>query len=113
MTSSAEKYVNEVVNSEEDEGGNIEEVLVCKLSVVLPCHSSSIFQVVDSDGEVLGLENLVFVIFEFVHAIVDAPKFRSAVKTGLADLMYYIVLYMQITDSQVKNIPSFTLKVFL
>lgn len=49
----------------------------------------------------LGLENLVFAIFEFVHAIVDGPKFRSAVKTGLADLMYYIVLYMQITDSQV------------
>ncbi len=32
---------------------------------------------------------------------VDSPKFRGAVKTGLADLMYYIVLYMQITDTQV------------
>ena len=34
---------------------------------------------------------------------VDSPKFRGAVKTGLADLMYYIVLYMQITDTQVST----------
>ena len=58
-------------------------------------------EVVDSDGEVLGFENLVFAIFEFVHALVESPKFRGAVKTGLSDLMYYIVLYMQITHEQV------------
>ena len=71
---SAEKYVREVVN----EGGTEDEV-------------------VDSDGEVLGFEGLVFAIFEFVHALVETKKFRGAVKSGLADLMYYIVLYMQIT----------------
>jgi hypothetical protein len=47
--------------------------------------------------QVLGFENLVFAIFEFVHALVESPKFRGAVKAGLSDLMYYIVLYMQIT----------------
>jgi hypothetical protein len=46
---------------------------------------------------VLGFENLVFAIFEFVHALVESSKFRGAVKAGLSDLMYYIVLYMQIT----------------
>ncbi len=45
----------------------------------------------------LGFENLVFAIFEFVHALVESSKFRGAVKAGLSDLMYYIVLYMQIT----------------
>ena len=50
---------------------------------------------------VLGFENLVFAIFEFVHALVESPKFRVAVKSGLSDLMYYIVLYMQITHEQV------------
>ncbi len=39
----------------------------------------------------------MFAIFEFVHALVESPKFRGAVKAGLSDLMYYIVLYMQIT----------------
>ena len=57
-------------------------------------------EVVDSDGEVLGFENLVFAIFEFVHALVETSKFKGAVKAGLADLMYYIVLYMQITEEQ-------------
>lgn len=80
LTASADKYVKEVVNQngEEDE-------------------------VVDSDGEVLGFENLVFAIFEFVHALVETPKFRTAVKSGLSDIMYYIVLYMQITQEQVTD----------
>ena len=46
--------------------------------------------------QVLGFENLVFAIFEFVHALVETPKFKGAVKTGLSELMYYIVLYMQV-----------------
>ena len=49
--------------------------------------------------QVLGFENLVFAIFEFVHALVESSKFRGAVKAGLSDLMYYIVLYMQITGN--------------
>merc|ERR1719150_3526264 len=77
LTSSAEKYVKEVVN----EGGEDDEL-------------------VDSDGEVLGFENLVFAIFEFVHALVDSNKFKSAVKAGLSELVYYIVIYMQITEER-------------
>ena len=76
LTSSAEKYVKEVVN----EGGEDDDV-------------------VDSDGEVLGFENLVFAIFEFVHALVESSKFSSAVKAGLSELMYYIVIYMQVGRS--------------
>ena len=45
----------------------------------------------------------MFAIFEFVHALVETPKFRGAVKAGLSDLMYYIVLYMQITEEQVSH----------
>jgi len=77
LTTSAEKYVREVVN----EGGEEDDV-------------------VDSDGEVLGFENLVFAIFEFVHALVETNKFKGAVKAGLSELVYYIVLYMQITEEQ-------------
>jgi len=77
LTNSAEKYVVEVVN----EGGDEDEVA-------------------NSDGEVLGFETLVFAIFEFVDALVEAKRFRGAVKSGLSDLMYYIVLYMQITEEQ-------------
>uniref|UniRef100_A0A3P8WSC2 Importin 9 n=1 Tax=Cynoglossus semilaevis TaxID=244447 RepID=A0A3P8WSC2_CYNSE len=57
---------------------------------------------VDSDGEVLGFENLVFSIFEFVHTLLENNKFKSTVKKALPELIYYIILYMQITEDQGK-----------
>jgi len=80
LTSSAEKYVREVVN----EGGAEDEC-------------------VDSDGEVLGFETLMFAIFDFVETMVESKRFKPAVKSGLTDLMYYIVIYMQITEEQVQK----------
>lgn len=53
-------------------------------------------------GEVLGFENLVFSIFEFVHALLENSKFKSTVKKALPELIYYVILYMQITEEQVK-----------
>lgn len=52
-------------------------------------------------GEVLGFENLVFSIFEFVHALLENSKFKSTVKKALPELIYYLILYMQITEEQV------------
>lgn len=57
---------------------------------------------VDSDGEVLGFENLVFSIFEFVHTLLEKKKFKNTVKKALPELIYYIILYMQITEDQIK-----------
>lgn len=54
-------------------------------------------------GEVLGFENLVFSIFEFVHTLLENNKFKSTVKKALPELIYYIILYMQITEDQVRN----------
>jgi len=52
LTDAARKYVADVVNqsNEEDE------------------------EVVDSDGQVLGFENLVFSIFDIVHVLMEVPK---------------------------------------
>uniref|UniRef100_A0A8D0HE16 Importin 9 n=1 Tax=Sphenodon punctatus TaxID=8508 RepID=A0A8D0HE16_SPHPU len=52
--------------------------------------------------EVLGFENLVFSIFEFVHALLENHKLKSTVKKALPELIYYIILYMQITEEQIK-----------
>nr|XP_061814396.1 importin-9-like [Nerophis lumbriciformis] len=57
---------------------------------------------VDSDGEVLGFENLVFSIFDFVHTLMEKKKFKSTVKKALPELIYYIILYMQMTEDQIK-----------
>ena len=59
---------------------------------------------VDSDGQVLGFETLMFAIFDFVESLVENKKFRPAVKSGLADLMYYIVIYMQITGTNYNKV---------
>lgn len=57
---------------------------------------------IDSDGEVLGFENLVFSIFEFVHTLLENNKFKNTVRKALPELIYYIILYMQITEDQIK-----------
>ena len=54
-------------------------------------------------GEVLGFENLVFTIFEFVHALVETTKHKQLVRRGVADLVYYLLLYMQMTEDQVRE----------
>lgn len=54
-------------------------------------------------GEVLGFENLVFSIFDFVHTLLENNKFKSTVKKALPDLIYYVILYMQITEEQVRT----------
>lgn len=51
----------------------------------------------------MGFENLVFSIFEFVHTLLENNKFKSTVKKALPELIYYIILYMQITEDQVRN----------
>lgn len=61
-------------------------------------HPSLIFFV---SGEVLGFENLVFSVFEFIHGLIETPKFKKTVKKFLDELIYFLVLYMQITEEQV------------
>lgn len=78
LTDSANLYVRTVVND-----------------------TDSVDNPVDSDGEVLGFENLVFSIFEFVSTLIETSKFRGMVQKGMTDLLYYIILYMQITEEQI------------
>ena len=49
----------------------------------------------------LGFENLVYSVFEFVSVLIDTSKFRAMVKTSINDILYYVILYMQMTDDQV------------
>jgi hypothetical protein len=57
-------------------------------------------------GEVISFENLVSSIFEFVHALVEATRFRTAVRDGISQIIYYIILFMQITEEQVSTWTS-------
>jgi len=62
-----------------------------------------------STGEVLGFENLIFGIFEFVSVLIETSKFRDVIKKSCDQLLYYIILYMQMTEEQVGHKHSFLL----
>ena len=61
--------------------------------------------VVDGAGDCtsygLGLENLVFAIFEFVRVMVETPKLKNYLIKSLTELMYYIIIYMEITEEEI------------
>lgn len=84
LTSCAVIYVNTIVNSDSD------------------LDSSQHDCAVDSDGEVLGQESLIFSLFEFVSVLTESARSRKMVKQGMSDLIYYILMYIQITDEQVQ-----------
>ncbi|XP_029043182.1 importin-9 isoform X1 [Osmia bicornis bicornis] len=57
---------------------------------------------VDSDGEVINFSNLIIAIFEFVHSILDRKRFSNLLDNLMQELMYYLVIFMQITDDQIE-----------
>ena len=44
----------------------------------------------------------MFSVFEFIHGLIETPKFKKTVKKFLDELIYFLVLYMQITEEQVR-----------
>ncbi|EDO40537.1 predicted protein [Nematostella vectensis] len=89
LTHSADRYVKTVVNDTEEADDPV-----------------------DSDGEVLGFENLVFSVFEFIHGLIETPRFRKTVKKFLNELIYFLLLYMQITEDQVQHHNTTIYKTF-
>lgn len=39
-----------------------------------------------------------------MHALLENSKFKSTVRKALPELIYYVILYMQITEEQVKRL---------
>ena len=115
LTQSADRYVRTVVNYTDDADDPvdsdgelilqlIEKQLLCWKKISLCNITSSYnhhFFSSRISGEVLGFENLVFSVFEFIHGLIETPKFKKTVKKFLDELIYFLVLYMQITEEQV------------
>lgn len=88
LTSSAVTYVNTVVNSDtSDLNGSVEQ----------PQET-----VIDSDGEVLGQEAFIFSLFEFMGVLIESAKTRKLMKAGMTDLIYFLLMFVQVTDEQVQ-----------
>ena len=87
----------------------IKLIMLYLLRLILFSRSGGVFHteiyllvsLLDFSGEVLGFENLVFGVFDFIHGLIETSKFRSTVKKSIGDLLYYVLLYMQMTEDQV------------
>ena len=56
--------------------------------------------VINSDGESLSFGNLVSTLFEFVDVLLDSHQLRKIVKKSLNELIYFLIVYMQMTEEQ-------------
>jgi len=74
---------------------------------------SSVCAIFHATGGALGFENLIYGVFEFIHALVDISKFKGLVKKSINDIIYYIILYTQITEDQVRSVSSVFIMVCL
>lgn len=45
---------------------------------------------------------MILQIFELIHAIAESKKFKGLVKDVVGDLIYVLILYMQITEEQIQ-----------
>lgn len=46
---------------------------------------------------------MILQMFEFIHDVIECGKFRALLRNVLGDLIYIIIVYMQITEEQVEN----------
>uniref|UniRef100_H2ZMC2 Importin N-terminal domain-containing protein n=1 Tax=Ciona savignyi TaxID=51511 RepID=H2ZMC2_CIOSA len=64
------------------------------------CSEEDLETATDSDGELLSFGSLVYSIFDFIESLLDCHKFRKVVKKSLDELIYYLIMYMQVTEEQ-------------
>lgn len=55
----------------------------------------------DSDGEVIGQESSIFALLEFINVLGEDCNYRTLLLPILPQLMYLLIVYMQITQQQV------------
>lgn len=53
-------------------------------------------------GEVINFNNLIIAIFEFVQSMTYRKKFTNLLDNLLPELMYYLIIFMQITPDQIQ-----------
>lgn len=57
----------------------------------------------DEDSGNTQFIKMILQIFEFIHSIVESKKFKTAICNVLTDLVYIIIIYMQMTEESELN----------
>lgn len=56
----------------------------------------------DEDDELTNFTTMILQIIEFIHSLVESGKFKEPIKNVLTDLIYIMIVYMQITGDQIE-----------
>ena len=67
------------------------------------CAEEDLEAVIDSDGESISFGSLVYSLFDFVESLLDSNKMKKVVKKSLDELIYYLIIYMQMTEEQAQS----------
>lgn len=59
--------------------------------------------IVDSDGEGVGFENVVYNTFDFIETMIEIKACRQIVERSLEDLFFHLIVYMQVTEEQISS----------
>uniref|UniRef100_A0A336MGN8 CSON015154 protein n=1 Tax=Culicoides sonorensis TaxID=179676 RepID=A0A336MGN8_CULSO len=78
LTQMADVYIKVIVNNEEE----------------------SPFDTTQEEDQNEEFIKMILQVFEFVHSIVESKKFKQNVSLVLTDLIYIIIIYMQMTEEQ-------------
>lgn len=46
---------------------------------------------------------MILQVFEFIHSIIESKRFKQNVGPVLGDLIYILIIYMQMTEEQVEE----------
>ncbi|XP_037952610.1 importin-9 [Teleopsis dalmanni] len=57
----------------------------------------------EEDDEQANFSNMIIQIFEFIQCIIGAGRFRSVIKSVLTDLVYIIIVYIQVSAQQIED----------
>lgn len=102
LTQTADIYVKEIVNNVEpfsshdshpgdEDAGNISP----SVDRLEPLNSPFL-----ADDELSNFTTMIIQVFEFIQCIIVSGKFRSIIKNVLTDLIYIIIVYIQVTEEQ-------------
>lgn len=58
---------------------------------------------VDDEDELTNFSTMIIQIMEFIQCIIGAGKFRSTIKNVLTDLIYIMIVYIQVPMEQIED----------
>lgn len=103
LTQMADVYIKVIVNETEESPfvDNGEGKSPFAYHPVITLFKAASFHIPGDENE--EFISMILQIFEFLHTIIEIKKYKGAITNVLTDLIYIVILYMQMTEEQVQS----------